>query len=102
VALRLIVPVDYEFVEGKHFFTAARWLGQGICVAHSELETAFDEVGRQLKVVLFQNHGFKVADAVAERRAFEQLQHLPRAGAGTAGKTSEIQWACSIVEQPTA
>jgi hypothetical protein len=98
VALRLIIPVDYEIVEGRHFFTAAGQLGQGLCVAHSELKTAFDEVGRQLGVILSQNHGLAVSSAVPEPCAFEQLRHLPGAVAGSQGK---IEWACSILEQPT-
>jgi hypothetical protein len=101
VALRLIIRVDYEIVEGRHFFTAARQLGQGLCVAHSELKTAFDEVGRQLEVILSQNHGLEVSNAVPEPRAFEQLRHLPSAGAGSQGKTIQMGWACSILEQPT-
>ena len=100
MALRLIIPVDYEIVESRHFFTAAGQLGQGLCVAHSELETAFDEVGRQLQVILAQNHGFE-ATAVPEPRAFEQLRHLQGAEAGSQGKTIQIEWACSILEQPT-
>jgi hypothetical protein len=100
VALRLIIPVDYEFVEGRHFFTAARQLGQGLCVAHSELKTAFDDVGTQLEVILSQNHGLKVSNAVPEPCAFEQLRHLPGAEAGSEGKTIRFEWACSILEQP--
>jgi hypothetical protein len=101
VALRLIIPVDYEIVEGRHFFTAARQLGQGLCVAHSELKTAFDEVGRQLEVILSQNDGLEVSGAVPEPRALEQLRHLPSAEAGSQGRTIQIEWACSILEPPT-
>lgn len=102
MALRLIIPVDYEFVEGRHFFTAAGQLGQGLCVAHSDLKTAFDEVGRQLKVILSQNHGFQTSDPAAEPCAFEQLRHLPGAEAGPQGKTIRILWAFGILEQSTA
>jgi hypothetical protein len=98
VALRLIIPVDYEIVEGRHFFTAARQLGQGLCVAHSELKTAFEEVGRQLEVILSQNHGIEVSSAVPEPCAFEQIRHLPGAEAGSQRKTIQIEWACSILE----
>jgi hypothetical protein len=98
VALRLIIPVDYEIVEGRHFFTAARQLGQGLCVAHRELKTAFEEVGRQLEVILFQNHGLEVSSAVPEPRAFDQLRHLPSAEARSQRKTIQIEWACSILE----
>jgi len=101
VALRLIIPVDYEFVGGRHFFTAARQLGQGLCVAHSELKTAFDEVGRQLKIILSQNHGFETSDPAAEPRAFEELRQLPGAEAGSQG-TIQIEWAFSVLEQSAA
>jgi hypothetical protein len=100
VALRLIIPVDYEIVDGRHFFTAARQLGQGLCVAHSELKTAFDEVGRQLEVILSQNHGLEVSSAAPEPRAFEQLRHIANAEGGSQAKTIRIEWACRILEQP--
>jgi hypothetical protein len=102
VTLRLIIPVDHEFVEGRHFFTAARQLGQGLCVAHSGLKAAVDEVGRQLKLILAQNHGLEVSDAVADPRLLEELLLPPSADAGSEGKTRQIEWACSILEQPTA
>jgi hypothetical protein len=102
VALRLIIPVDHEFVEGRHFFTAAVPLGQGLCVAHSGLQTAVDEVGRQLKLILSQNHALEVSDAVTDPRVLKQLLHSPSAEAGSQGKMSQIEWVCSILEQPTA
>ena len=101
MALQLIIPVDYEIVGGRHFFTAARQLGRGLCVAHSELKTAFDEVGRQLEIILSQNHGIEISSPVPEPRAFEQLRHLSSAEGGSQGKTIQIEWACSILEQPT-
>ena len=99
MALRLIIPVDYEIVEGRHFFTAARQLGQGLCVAHSELKTAFDEVGTQLAVILSQNHGLEVSDAVPEPLTIEHLRDFPSAEAGSRQKTIQIEWACGILEQ---
>jgi len=102
VARRLIIPVDYEFVAGRHFFTAATPLGQGLCVAHTELKTAFDEVRRQLNVILSENHALKLSDEVAEPGAFEQLQHLLSAEPGSKGKGIQIDWACRILEQPAA
>jgi hypothetical protein len=102
VALRLIIPVAHEFVEGRHFFTAAGQLGQGLCVAHSGLKTAVDEVGRQLKLILSQNHALEVTDAVADPRVLEQLLHPPSADAGSERKTIQIEWACRILEQPSA
>jgi len=68
-----MVPVNYEFVGGKHFFTAATSFGQGLCVAHSDLRTAHDEVGRQLKVILSENHQLSVT-ADAHPAAFEKFQ----------------------------
>jgi len=46
------IPVDDEFVAGKHFFTAATAFGRDLCVAHGDLETAIDEVGMQLELIL--------------------------------------------------
>ena len=102
MARPLIIPVDYEFVAGRHFFTAATTLGQGLCVAHSELKTAFDEVGRQLNVILSENDALKLSDDVAEPGAFEQLRHLLSAEPGSEGKRIQIDWACRILEQPAA
>jgi hypothetical protein len=102
VAPRLIIPIDYEFVAGRHFFTAATMLGQGLCVAHSELKTAFDEVGRQLYVILSENHALKLGDDVAEPGAFEQLRRLLSDQPGSEGKRVQIGWPCRILEQPAA
>jgi hypothetical protein len=102
VAAKLFIPVDYEFVAGRHFFTAATPLGQGLCVAHSELKTAFDEVGRQLSVILSQNHALKLSDDLVEPGAFEKLRHLLSAEPGSEGKRIQIDWACRILEQPAS
>ena len=103
MARRPIIPVDYEFVEGRHFFTAATQLGQGLCVAHSELRTAFDEVGRQLNVILSENHGFTLGDDVEELGAFEQFQDVLSANSGgSEQKTIQIDWTCRILEKPKA
>jgi hypothetical protein len=102
VARRLIIPVDYEFVAGRHFFSAATPLGQGLCVAHSQLKTAFDEIGRQLNVVLSENHALKLDDDVAEPGAFEQLRDVLSTNSGSEGKRIQIDWACRVFKQPTA
>jgi hypothetical protein len=49
--------VKYSVVDGAHFFTGADLLSQGLCVAHVDLKTAFDEVPVQLKKLLLLNHG---------------------------------------------
>jgi hypothetical protein len=103
VARRPIIPVDYKFVAGRHFFTAATQFGQGLCVAHSNLKTAFDEVGRQLNVILSENHAFKLSDDVDEPGAFEQFQDVLNANSGgPEQKTIQIEWTCRILKQPTA
>jgi hypothetical protein len=81
----LKIPVHYEFVAGKHFFTAATSFGQGLCVAHSDLRTAHDEVGRQLKVILSENHQLSVT-ADAGPAAVEEFRHIQNA--------LEVQSAC--------
>lgn len=50
------IPVAYRMVSGKHFFTAAGAVGQGLCVAHCDLEAAYSEVGQQLNVIMAVNH----------------------------------------------
>ena len=69
-----MITVNYEFVAGKHFFTSATNFGRGLCVAHSDLKTAHDEVGRQLKIILLENHQVRVDDAFPA--AFEVFQEF--------------------------
>jgi hypothetical protein len=74
-----MIPVNYELVAGKHFFTAATGLGQGRCVAHRDLKTAHDEVGRQLKIIPSENHHLEVRDPVYAPAAFEEFRdHFER------------------------
>jgi hypothetical protein len=93
----LKIPVHYEFVAGKHFFTAATSFGRGLCVAHSDLRTAHDEVGRQLKVILSENHQLSVT-AGAGPAAFEDFQHIQNAvAAQPACVRAQFDW---IVRPP--
>ena len=92
-----MIPVDYEFVAGKHFFTAATSLGQGLCVAHSDLRTAHDEVGRQLEVILSENHQLSVT-ADARPTAFEEFQEYLNAIPARPGcMRGQFDW---IVSEP--
>ena len=68
-----IIPLDYEFVAGRHFFTAVTAFGQGLCVAHSDLKTAFGEVGKQLKIILSENHSYQLRDDVEDLAGFEEF-----------------------------
>jgi hypothetical protein len=83
-----IVPVDYEFVAGKHFFTAATGLGRGLCVAHGDLRTAFDEVGGQMKTILSENHGFERTHDVGELAGFEEFRTSLSTAAGSSAGMS--------------
>ena len=88
----LKIPVHYEFVAGKHFFTAATSFGRGLCVAHSDLRTAHDEVGRQLKVILSENHQLSVI-AGAGPATFEEFQHIQNAvAAQPASVRCQFDW----------
>lgn len=93
MAGQLIIPVDYEFISGKHFFTAATGLGRGLCVAHGDLKTAYDEVGRQLKVILIENHDFEVAHNISPVVPYKQLLHRLSSTGGHERRTSaEFLW----------
>jgi hypothetical protein len=52
------IKVKYAPIDGAHFFTAHDTLSQGLCVAHFDLKTAFNEATIQLKMLLKQNHGW--------------------------------------------
>jgi hypothetical protein len=97
-----IIPVDYEFVAGKHFFTAATEFGQGLCVAHSDLKLAYEEVGNQLKVILSENHEFKLNDNVEAMAPFEEFQAFLDATTGKSqhikSKTTEVDWQAQELE----
>jgi hypothetical protein len=96
-----IIPVDYEFVSGRHFFTAATDLGRGLCVAHSDLRTAYDEVGRQLEIILSQNHQFEATGHVKGVGGFRQFQDVLSATSGQSehAKTAEIGWTAPGLQQ---
>ena len=51
------VKVLYKYVDGAHFFVSNDEASVGLCVAHSDLETAFDAVESQLAKLFKKNHG---------------------------------------------
>ena len=50
------VKVLYKFVDGAHFFVSNDEASAGLCVAHNDLETAFDAVETQLTKLFKKNH----------------------------------------------
>jgi hypothetical protein len=51
------VKVLYKYVDGAHFFVSNDEASVGLCVAHCELEKAFDAVEIQLTKLFKKNHG---------------------------------------------
>ena len=51
------IRIVYKYVDGAHFFIPAGDDAKGLCVAHADLRTAFDEVGRQLEALCKFNKG---------------------------------------------
>jgi hypothetical protein len=56
-----VITVKYAHIKGAHFFTSNDKFGLGLCVAHQDLKTAFEETAVQLKMLLKLNHDI-VAD----------------------------------------
>ncbi len=52
-----VLHLNYAFVDGLHFFVGSGPLAKGLCVAHADSKTAYDEVSVQLKYLLAKNHG---------------------------------------------
>ncbi len=53
------IGVLYKHIDGAHFFVSYDKEGAGLCVASTDLKTAFDEVAKQLNVLFEHNHGKK-------------------------------------------
>jgi hypothetical protein len=91
-----VIPVAYEFVAGKHFFTAATALGQGLCVAHSNLELAYAEVGKQLKVILGENHDLDLDEDVGPLASFDEFEAWLESVSGKSehikSKQAQVDW----------
>lgn len=54
------VKVLYKFVDGAHFFVSGDEASTGLCVAHQDVQKAFDAVPVQLKKLFEKNHGMEV------------------------------------------
>jgi hypothetical protein len=51
------IKVAYKFVDGAHFFVSTDKEAAGLCVANTDMETAFNEVSAQLNALWAFNHG---------------------------------------------
>lgn len=49
------IEIIYKYVGGAHFFSSNDERAQGLCVASTDLQAAFDEVSIQLKVLAKEN-----------------------------------------------
>jgi hypothetical protein len=54
-----MINVTYKYIDGAHFFVSSDKAAAGLCVAHANLKTAFDEVANQLSVLFEHNHDIK-------------------------------------------
>jgi hypothetical protein len=55
------ITVDYELIDGSHFFTSRHPLALGLCAASNNLPAAFADVSAQLVELLRDNHGISGA-----------------------------------------
>lgn len=51
------IKVSYRYVDGAHCFASHDPRAAGLCVASTDLRAAYDEVTRQLNILLQKNHG---------------------------------------------
>ena len=67
------VNVLYKYVDGAHFFVSDDKETMGLCVAHTDLSVAYQEVGRALTFLFKENHGKDVQ--FVPSLAFEVFRH---------------------------
>ena len=67
-----VIKVKYAFIDGAHFFTSDDKLGLGLCAAHQDLKTAFEETSFQLKTLLKLNH--QIEADIEPTVSLEQLE----------------------------
>lgn len=60
------VAVEYECVDGMHFFTPGDAATRGLCAGNVDLKKAFDAVSVQLPHLLEVNWGYSKAEAEVE------------------------------------
>jgi hypothetical protein len=55
----MIINVMHKVIDGAHFFVTDDKKAVGLCVAHADLEVAFNEVATQLNLLFKYNHGME-------------------------------------------
>lgn len=90
------VKVLYKFVDGVHFFVSGDEASTGLCVAHANVEKAFDAVEIQLKKLFKKNHDMDMdftptmsAMAFASWVKTQQAANLSMPSPGLAG---QVPW----------
>ena len=54
------VDVEYEFIDGAHFFTSKHPLLKGLCSASVDLKAAFEDLPIQVAGILSEDHGVQI------------------------------------------
>ena len=90
------VKVLYKLVDGAHFFVSNDEASLGLCVAHVDVEKAFDAVEVQLSKLFKKNHGI---DAVFEPSmsslafaAWVKGQQAANASQPSPGVAGQVPW----------
>jgi len=90
------IGVKYKYIDGAHFFLGTDELSEGLCVAQTDLKTAFNAVATELEFLLEKNH--QQAVKIAPGAPFEQFLAWVKTVHGTAIKgiepvpSGQLQW----------
>jgi hypothetical protein len=82
------INVKYAPVDGMHFFLANDAYSHGLCVAHQDLEIAFNEATIQLAMLLKQNHGLDCG--IEPAVSFEEFDSMVKAAAGSTSLSMRV------------
>ena len=90
------VSILYKYVEGAHFFVSNDKYTQGLCIAHKDLETAYESVGPTLSMLFKENYDEDVTFvpelSLADFKEWETQQNNEAKKAPTPGLAGTIQW----------
>lgn len=53
------IELKHKVVDGAHFFTSPTQKPLGLCVAHTDLETAKSGAAEVVQILLAENHGIQ-------------------------------------------
>jgi len=76
------IKVKYSFVDGAHFFTGGDEYSHGLCVAHTDLKTAYEAVGAELAFLMEKN--YSLPGKIEPKQSFEKFQAWVATVKGTA------------------